>query len=137
MLRCLSNTNREWASSAPVLMLSVAKTTFDRNGKRNRHAFHDVGLAMGNLVNQASTLDLYVHQMAGIDAERARELYRVPEAFEVVAGVAIGYLGDPAQLDDPDRRESETRERSRRPLDDLVFGGTWGEPDPLVSRERR
>lgn len=134
MLGCLKEGNREWAKNAPVLMLTVAKLVFERNGKENRHAFHDVGLAMGNLLNQATEMDIYVHQMAGILPERARETYDVPEGYEVVAGVAVGYLGKPDQLDDPDRREAETSERTRRPLDDLVFEGRWGESADLARR---
>lgn len=126
MHACLTQGNRQWARKAPVLMLTIAKLDFQRNGEENRHAFHDVGLAMGNLVNQATAMGLYVHQMAGIDPERARAMYGVPDGFEVVAGVAIGYLGSPDRLDDPRRREREMGERSRKPLEDLVFEGSWG-----------
>ncbi|MDX1646681.1 MAG: nitroreductase family protein [Longimicrobiales bacterium] len=135
LLGCLDEGNREWARNAPVLMLTVAKRVFERNGRENRHAFHDVGLAMGNLLNQATEMGLYVHQMAGIDPEGAREAFDVPERFEVVAGVALGHLGDPEQLDDPGRRKSEVSERSRKPLGDLVFEGTWGETASFVDPE--
>ncbi|HKJ02583.1 MAG TPA: nitroreductase family protein [Longimicrobiales bacterium] len=128
LLGCLTPKNQEWARKAPILLLTVASRVFHRNGKPNRHAFHDVGLAMGNLLNQASAMGIYVHQMAGIDPDRARDRYRVPEEFDVVAGVAVGYLGDPEELDDSSRRESETRERSRRGLEELVFQETWGRP---------
>ena len=46
-------------------MVSVAKLAFDANGQPNRHAFHDVGLAVANLIVQATALGLGVHQMAG------------------------------------------------------------------------
>lgn len=131
---CLNEGNREWAEGAPVLMLTVAKLLVERTGEGNRHAFHDVGLAMGNLLNQATEMDIYVHQMAGIDPERAREAFGIPEGFEVVAGVALGYLGDPEQLDDPDRRASETEERARMPLDELVFADAWGKPASMAGR---
>ncbi|MEH2333620.1 nitroreductase family protein [Nostoc sp.] len=72
LLSCLLEFNQSWAQSAPVLMLSVAKLHFDRNGKENRHAFHDVGAAASNLATQAIALDLFVHQMAGFDAQKAR-----------------------------------------------------------------
>ena len=64
LLSSLVEFNQSWAQSAPVLMLSVAKLHFDRNGKENRHAFHDVGAAASNLATQAIALDLFVHQMA-------------------------------------------------------------------------
>ncbi|MDX1492873.1 MAG: nitroreductase family protein [Longimicrobiales bacterium] len=137
MLGCLKEQNREWASGAPVLMLTVAKEVFERNGKENRHAFHDVGLAMGNLLNQATEMEIYVHQMAGIHPDRAREEYDIPDGYAVVAGVALGYLGDPEQLDDEDRREAETSPRSRKPLEDLVYEGSWAEPAEWATEQHR
>jgi len=133
MLECLNEQNRKWAEDAPVLMLTVAHTAFERDGRENRHAYHDLGLAMGNLVHQAMSMDVYVHQMAGIDPERAREIYDIPADCDVVAGVALGYLGDPDQLEDPGRREAETSPRSRRPLEELVFEGTWGHSADFVA----
>src|SRR5271168_1775633 len=55
--------NQGWAKNAPVLGLTAAKLKFD-DGRPNRHAFHDVGQAMANLVTQAESLGLSVHQMA-------------------------------------------------------------------------
>ena len=133
VLACLSPKNREWAMEAPVLMLTAARTVLAKNGGENRHAYHDVGLAMGNLILQAVTMGLYVHQMGGIDPERARQTFDVPAEFDVVTGVALGFLGDPENLDDPGRRASETSSRSRRPLDDLVFENTWGHAASFVS----
>lgn len=133
MLECMNAKNRQWAEDAPVLMLTVAHTAFDRDGTDNRHAYHDVGLAMGNLINQAMSMEVYVHQMAGIRPEHARDVYDVPDDCDVVAGVALGHLGDPHQLEDPDRRSSETRPRSRKPLEEIVFEGTWGQPAEFVT----
>ena len=98
LLSCLRENNQAWASQAPVLMVSVAKLTFDMNGQANRYAFHDVGLAAANLIVQATALGLYVHQMAGFYPDKVRELYSVPEGFEPVAGIVLGYPGDPATL---------------------------------------
>lgn len=124
MLECLTEFNREWAASAPVLMLTVTRLRFSETGKENRHAFHDVGLAMGTLLAQATAMGVHVHQMAGIHPEKARQTYHVPDGFEVVAGVALGYLGE------PDRDEPEPR--SRRDLRETVFQGDWGDPAPFV-----
>ena len=46
LLACLVERNQSWAKAAPVLMLSVATTTFARNGHPNRHALHDAGQAI-------------------------------------------------------------------------------------------
>ncbi|HSF31598.1 MAG TPA: nitroreductase family protein [Candidatus Tectomicrobia bacterium] len=133
LLSCLRENNQQWASHAPVLMVSVAKLTFDANGQPNRHAFHDVGLAVANLILQATALGLAVHQMAGFYPDRVRELYGVPEGFEPVAGIVLGYPGDPAILPE-DLRQRELAPRTRKPLETFVFERSWGQVSPLVSR---
>jgi len=131
LLDCLVPGNAQWARRAPVLMLSVAKLTFDANGKPNRHALHDVGQATANLALQATAVGLAVHQMAGFDAARAREVFAIPEGFEPVAAIAVGYPGDPEELPAA-LREKERAPRTRRPLGEFVFGGTWGQTSPVV-----
>jgi nitroreductase len=133
VLSCLSERNQQWARLAPVLLVSVAKLNFDKTGKPNRHAFYDLGMAVGNLMVQATALDLFVHQMAGFSPEKVTEIYGVPAAFEPVAVIAIGYS---AKVDDlPEAfRESELGPRSRKPIQSFVFQGQWGQPSPLVSR---
>ena len=83
--------------NAPVLVLSVAKVDFTHSGKPNRHAFHDVGQAAAYLTLQATALGLYVHQMAGFDAAKARQLLSIPKGHEPVAMMAVGYLDDPSR----------------------------------------
>jgi nitroreductase len=132
LLSCLVEGNIEWAQHAPVLMVSVARLSFEENGKPNGHAFHDVGQAVANLIVQATALGLVVHQMAGIHPEKIRELYRLPEGYEPVAGIALGYPGDPEAL--PERlRQRELAPRERKPLTEFVFTGLWGRTPPLVS----
>ncbi|MEZ5964129.1 MAG: nitroreductase family protein [Planctomycetota bacterium] len=131
MASCLAAANARWAAQAPVLMLSVAKTHFARNDEPNRHAWHDVGLAVENLVVQAQSLGLGVHQMAGFDAARAREVLAIPEGFEPVAMLAIGQPGDPEVLPD-DLRARELAPRQRQPLANLAFEGRFGAIAPLA-----
>ena len=63
LLGCLVEGNQSWARAAPVLILSMARLSFSGNQKPNRHAYHDVGLAVGNFLVQATALGLSVHQM--------------------------------------------------------------------------
>lgn len=130
LLSCLVEANQAWAKMAPVLMLSVAKLHFDRNGQNNQHAWHDVGLAAGNLTLQASALGLFVHQMAGFDADKARELYAIPEGYDPVAAIAVGYLGSADSLSEP-LQQRQNLPRSRKPLQDFVFGSQWGQAHHL------
>jgi hypothetical protein len=77
-------------------------------------------------------MDLYVHQMAGIHADVARETYDVPDDFEPMAGLAVGYLGDPEMLSD-DKQTAEQAPRSRRSLDEFVFGDEWEDSADVVA----
>lgn len=132
LLSCLVEGNQVWAKQAPVLMVSVVKLTFGRNGESNRHAWHDVGLAVGNLVVQATSLGLSVHQMAGILPDKVRELYGIPHGFDPVAGLALGYVGDPDSLPEP-LRQREQANRMRKPLAEFIFSTRWGQGSPLVT----
>ena len=49
LLSALIPFNQGWASHAPVLAVSLARTTFARNGQPNRHAGHDVGQAAAQI----------------------------------------------------------------------------------------
>ncbi|MCX7014598.1 MAG: nitroreductase family protein, partial [Candidatus Sumerlaeota bacterium] len=131
-LSCLVEGNQAWAKAAPVLALGVVSLRFARNAKENRAAVHDLGLASGNLVMEATARGLYVHQMIGILPDKARETYGIPDGYEAWTGLAIGYLGDSAKLLDM-LKERDLTPRTRKKLNQFVFGGKWGSPAPLGS----
>jgi nitroreductase len=131
LLSCLDDGNQVWAKAAPVLALGVVSLRFALNAQDNRAAVHDLGLAAGNLLVEATVRGLFVHQMIGILPDKAREIYGIPEGFEAWTGLAIGYKGDPTSL--PARlRERDLAPRHRKPLREFVFSGRWEHPAPLV-----
>ena len=115
----------------PVLLLSVARQTFDVDGQPNRFAWHDTGLSTAALMMQATALGMHVHAMGGFSRKKARGLFDIPEGYDPVAAIAMGYLGDPDSLAE-DLREAEMAPRSRRPAETWAFAETWGRPFPLV-----
>jgi nitroreductase len=124
---CLSKGNQGWTKDASVLALGVYKTHFSHNDSPNRSALHDLGAAAANLTLEATRRGMVVHQMAGILPDRARTVYNIPEGFEVATAIAIGYEGD---LDSADEtmRERDSKPRTRKPLEEFVFAGSWEEP---------
>jgi nitroreductase len=125
LLGCLLEFNVHWAQHARVLLLSIARLTFESTGEINRHAFHDVGQAIANLTFQATVSGLVVHQMAGFDVEKARREFSIPQDYEPVAAAAIGYPGNSAEL--PEKlRKRDASPRKRKPLTNFVFDGGWG-----------
>ena len=132
LLSCLVEGNSLWAQRAPMLMVSVARMSFEEGGEPNRHAYYDVGQAVADLSVQATALGLMVHQMAGFHPDKVRELYGVPKEFEPVAAIALGYPGDPQSL--PEKlKQRELAPRERKPIAQFVFTGRWGKTSPLVS----
>ena len=102
------------------------------NGDENRHAFYDTGAASALLTLEAAARGLFARQMAGIEVDKVRETYAVPDDYGVVAGIALGYQGEPGNLPEH-RQEPETAARVRNPLADMVFTGAFGTSSPLVS----
>jgi nitroreductase len=131
MLGVLVDFNRGWARKAPVLILTLAHTQFDKDGCPNRHAFYDLGQAAANLSLQATAIGLATHPMAGFNVEAARQRFAVPEGWEPVSVIALGYPGDPGSLDDT-LRQRELAQRQRKPLSSFVFSGTWGVPAAIA-----
>lgn len=130
-LTCLVEANQAWAKDAPLLILTAARENFARNGKPNRVAEHDLGLAMSKLALQATAMGLFAHQMGGVDPEKVRETYGIPEGWHAMTACAVGYAGDIGQLSEK-LRELEQAERTRMPLHEFIFADQWGQAAKIV-----
>jgi nitroreductase len=133
VLSCLVDGNQLWAKRAPVLALGIVSLRFALNGKDNRAAVHDLGLASGNLVVEATTRGIFVHQMIGILPDKARQVFGIPDGYEAWTGLAIGYRADPATLPDA-LKPRDLTPRQRKPLDEFVYGGKWGTASAVVTK---
>ncbi|MBI2302913.1 MAG: nitroreductase family protein [Armatimonadetes bacterium] len=131
LLACLVEGNQAWAKDVPVLALGVVHHQFVRNGRDNRAAVHDLGLASANLTVEATARGLCVHQMIGILPDKAREVYGIPDDWEAWTALAIGCVGDPAGLPEA-LQPRDLSPRQRKPLSEFVFSGAWGRSSPFV-----
>ncbi len=114
-----------WARSAPVLVLVAVARKFSRNRRINKHAPYDAGAATAQLITQATALGLVCHQMAGFDPAVAKERFHIPDGFEPLAIMALGYWGEGQGLDEALLAREES-ERVRHPLDEVLFWQDWG-----------
>ena len=130
-LGALVEFNANWAKKAPVLVIAVAQLAFAKNKAPNRNAQYDVGAASLQLSLEATARGLVVHQMAGFDPETAREAYDVPEGWEPIAAMAIGYPGDASSLAEP-YQSREKAARTRKPIREFVMSGQWGHTAEFV-----
>jgi nitroreductase len=107
-----------YAHAASALILVCA----DR-GADERTALYsavDAGAAIANLSIQAVAQGLIAHPMAGFDVDGARKAFELPDEVRPLAVVAVGSLGDYAQMT-PEIAERDGRPRERLPLEEIVL----------------
>jgi len=119
----LNEGNQSWAYAAAALLLGVAIT---RNAKGEvPYAEYGLALATENLVLQAVAEGLVAHQMAGFDQEGASATFALPAEARPLIVIAVGRLGDPAQLVEY-QRERELAPRTRLDLSEIAYTEQWG-----------
>ena len=131
VIDCLVEGNRGWAKNAGVLLLTIVSKLFSKNGKPNRAAEHDLGLAAGHMVLQATAIGLQGHQMIGIEPAKVRAAYKIPDTHEPLTAIALGYAAavQPGTTDPLGQRDLAPR--ARKPLSEIVISGGWGQPAKL------
>lgn len=128
ILGTLAEFNRVWVQHAPVLAISLAKTTFSHDNNPNAWARHDVGQAVATLAIQAVELGLQCHQMAGFSPDAVRAAFQIPADYEPVAVFTIGYPGKVEALPEA-LQQRELAPRTRKPLAEFMFEGGWPQPE--------
>ncbi|OYU96612.1 MAG: nitroreductase [Bacteroidetes bacterium B1(2017)] len=121
LLSTLAGGNAPWAKNAAALVLSVAKTTYTREGSPlNGMALHDVGSANAAFSLQATSMNIMSHPMGGFDKDKAKELFSLSEEMEPVIVFALGYSDSAEKLEEPFLTRENTP-RTRKNLDDLLL----------------
>ena len=124
---CIVPGNQSWAKDAPVFVLICADTLFGHNQKPNRWGVYDTGAAAVSLSLQATSMGLVTHQMGGFDGEKTRAAFNIPEQFEMMSMMAVGYMADMGALGE-ESKERTLAPRKRKPLDELFYEGVWNQP---------
>lgn len=114
-----------WAKKAPVLVAVLTSDPLDCQLTDDRnYAQFDTGMAVMNLMLQATREGLYAHPMAGFDPVVLREKFSIGEEMRVITMIAIGKPGSSDHLNEK-HLASETSERTRKPLDEVLFWNKW------------
>jgi nitroreductase len=121
LLHCLAPPNQIWAKGAGVLIAAIARKTYQVNGKENGWAVHDLGMANAHLFLQATSMGLYGHPMAGFDKVKLSETLELSDDQAPVCIIALGYLGNADQLEEP-FKSRELTARTRKPVSEFVTG---------------
>jgi len=123
---CLVEFNQGWAKHAPVLAIGAYKKDMPDGQKENFHALHDLGAFSAMLSVQATSMDIAVHQMAGIKFEDAKKEFKLPDNYHAATAMAIGfYGGDPKDLGDDLEKQELKKTRERKPQSAFIFNGDF------------
>jgi nitroreductase len=99
-------------------MVTLTKRERDP-GKPNIWSKHDLGAANMLLALQATSLGFSAHFMGGFDAKKVIESFDVdPAVHEPGPCIALGYPGDPEQLEES-QREKEIAPRTRKDISEI------------------
>jgi nitroreductase len=120
----LNESNKTWVQNVPLLIFSVTRKIFTRFNSPNAYTLYDLGAANTLLSIQAVDLGLQVRQMAGYDHQKAREIFNVPDDYELGVMMAVGY---PAPLETltEDIRAKELAVRERLLQEHFVKNGIF------------
>lgn len=128
--------NAGWVPRASAVLITAAQVAPAPDGrgfKDEAHACYDLGQAAAHLTLQAHAMGLAAHQFAGFDRDGVGAALGVPEWFRVMSGIAVGRLGDPAEVAERDR-EREHRPRVRKELREFVHHERWAHgEEPAVT----
>lgn len=121
---CILPANQVWAINAPVLIMTIVKLNSSHNDQHNRHAMHDLGLAMGMLSMQATHVGLNLHQMGGFMQRQAEDIFQIPQGFEAVTITSAGFTG-PTDVLSEILLQRELAPRVRKDISEFAFQNEW------------
>jgi nitroreductase len=117
---CLMPGNQPWAKNANILLVSIARTTFEASQKPNPFGMHDLGLANSNLLLQATEMNIYSHPMAGFDKAKLITDLNLSENQMPICVIALGFLA-PANTSEEPFKERELTPRNRKAVSEFAF----------------
>lgn len=129
LVATLSRGNSGWVPRASVVFVTAAHVRAaagEDAASVSDYAVYDVGQAAAHLTLQARAMGLHSHQFAGFDHDALAEALDVPDTHRLLTGIAIGVLGDPADVDERTAARDH-RDRVRTDLSEWAYGGPFGQ----------
>jgi nitroreductase len=115
--------NKAWAKDAAVLVVFIARKTFEHNGKPSITHSYDCGAAWENFALQGFAQGLVVHGMQGFDYDRARTELEIADDFQVEAMAAVGKPGAKEGL--PEKLQKAEGPSDRRKVSASICEGPF------------
>lgn len=119
----LAGWNGAWAPNAAALVATIVEESTP-DGNPNPYALFDLGQSVASFTFQAHSDGLYVHQMAGTDAEALSKAFNLPSGFRVFHVFAVGARAEADTLPE-ELAKRETAPRVRHELKEIVRHGAY------------
>ena len=113
----LSESGVPWATQAPVLLAVILSSQEGIQQNGMNYGLFDCGLAVQNILIQATGMELSAHPINYFDPQVMRQALKLPKSHHLVLFVAVGYPGD-----QPVATESN---RLRKPLAAIAAWDRW------------
>ena len=118
-----------YAKNAPLIFAVCGKLEDDCHLSDRRDYFlFGCGLAVGELMLQATELGLIAHPIAGYDPLMIKKNLNIPDDHVLITLVNLGYPGTDASTLSEKQLEAEVKRPERKPIGDNFFKGSWGNP---------
>ena len=116
----------QWAAKAPILVAvcSRPKDDFIREDDPVQYYQFGCGLAVMSLLLAAVEEGLMGHPMAGYNAGKVKAALHIPEEYNVVCVISLGYPGSIDDLDAETRAKDE-KPRTRKEVTETFFFDGW------------
>jgi peroxiredoxin/nitroreductase len=112
-----------WAKPAPAIIAVASHRDLDCKLSDGRDYFlFGCGMAVGNLMVQATQMGLVAHPIAGYDPLKVKEALGIPQDYILITLVVLGKPGDPSTLSEK-HLQIELGPRERKPLEEVL---AWG-----------
>ncbi|WP_175939105.1 nitroreductase family protein [Wolbachia endosymbiont of Litomosoides brasiliensis] len=116
LLSCLTESNQKWTKDTQILLISLSAKNFrDHTKGANFWGSHDTGAANYAFMLQATSMNLMAHQMGGFDRDKIVEKFNIPDDFNVMSVIAVGY----------EKEGAEVKEKTRKPIEEIFFYNEW------------
>ncbi len=115
-----------WIRGAAAIIAVFSKRDLDCMLSDNRDYFlFGCGMAVGNLMAQATEEDLIAHPVAGYDPEKVKSILGIPAEYILITLVNVGYRGTELGLLTDKQKASEQAPRDRKPIGEVLFWNSF------------
>lgn len=122
--------HQPWILDAPVVIVVMAAPfdTWNKYDELDLMYVQDVATAMQNMLLMTHSLGLGAVWVGTFSRKEVRKALNIPKEFLVQGLVSLGYYDKNAASNYHGEEILNTKDRPRRPLDEIAFNGSMDEP---------